>query len=86
WEKETDKKQILIQEKPKKKDKKKLSRLPEIKPPEATQIPLEESKKVEIKVRRDALEVQKAIEEEEKKILAQERKWETPSFLRRKSS
>ncbi|PIS39300.1 MAG: hypothetical protein COT33_02710 [Candidatus Nealsonbacteria bacterium CG08_land_8_20_14_0_20_38_20] len=86
WEKETAKKQILIQEKPKKKAKKKLSRLPEIKPPEATQIPLEESKKVEIKVRRDALEVQKAIKEEEKKILAKERKWEIPSFLRRKPS
>lgn len=86
WEKEKEKQTLVVEakEKPKKKAKKRLSRLPEVKPPGITQIPLEESKKVEVKVRRDALEVQKSIEEEEKKMLAQERKWETPDFLRNK--
>ncbi|MBU4299091.1 cell division FtsZ family protein [Patescibacteria group bacterium] len=86
WEKETAKKQILIQEKPKKKAKKKLAESPKIPQIETTQIPTGVPEKVKIKVRRDGLEVQKAIEEEEKKILAQERKWEIPAFLRRKPS
>jgi len=36
------------------------------------------------KIRRNALEVKKALEEEEKKILAKEKIWEIPAFLRRK--
>jgi len=44
--------------------------------------------KIEIKVRRNALDVkeaaQEAVQKEEKKILAKERKWETPAFFRRK--
>ena len=89
--------------KPKKKVRKKteekLPELPKIQPPETTQISTDEPEKVEIKVRKNALDynppttlppegrapVKKAIQEEEKKILTQERKWETPAFLRRKS-
>ena len=40
---------------------------------------------VKIEVRRSALELKDVIQEEEKKLLAQERKWETPAFLRKRS-
>ena len=36
------------------------------------------------KIRRNALQVRKALKEEEKKLLAQEKIWETPAFLRKK--
>lgn len=40
--------------------------------------------KIEVTVRRNALEVKKDIEAEEKELIAEEKKWETPAFLRRK--
>jgi len=40
--------------------------------------------KIEVKIRRNALEIKKDIEAEEKEIIAEEKKWETPAFLRRK--
>jgi len=40
--------------------------------------------KVEIKIRRNALQIKKGIEEAEQDLLNQEKKWETPAFLRRK--
>ena len=42
-----------------------------------------QQEKVDIKIRRNALEVKKAIEEVEKEIMENEDKWETPAFLRR---
>ncbi len=36
------------------------------------------------KIRRNGLQVRKALKEEEKKLLAQEKIWETPAFLRKK--
>lgn len=36
------------------------------------------------KMRRNALQVRRALQEEEEKILAQEKTWETPAFLRKK--
>jgi len=41
-------------------------------------------KKIEVKIRRNALEIKKDIEEAEKEIIAEEKKWEPPAFLRRK--
>jgi len=40
--------------------------------------------KVEIKIRRNGLQLKEAIEEEEKEILEQEKIWETPAILRKK--
>ncbi len=40
-------------------------------------------KRIDIKVRRNALEAKKAVEEAEKEIIEDEDKWETPAFLRR---
>jgi len=40
--------------------------------------------KVEVKPRRNALEIKKASEDVEKELLEEEKKWETPAFLRRK--
>ena len=45
--------------------------------------PLAENK-IEVKVRRNALEIKKDIEAEEKELIAEENKWETPAFLRKK--
>lgn len=45
-----------------------------------------EQEKVEVKVRRSGLEIQKDIQEEEKEIISQENKWELPAFLRRKNN
>lgn len=39
--------------------------------------------KVQTKIRRSALQIQKEIEKEEKEILKEEKKWEVPAFLRR---
>lgn len=41
--------------------------------------------KTNIKVRRNAIEIKKELEEAEKEILAEEKKWEAPAFLRRKT-
>ena len=38
----------------------------------------------EVKIRRTALELKKAVEEEEKKILEEEKAWETPAIFRKK--
>jgi cell division protein FtsZ len=43
-----------------------------------------EKLKINIKPRRNALEIKKASEDIEKEILEEEKKWETPAFLRRK--
>ncbi len=40
--------------------------------------------KVDVRIRRNALETKKANDEVEKEILEEEKKWETPAFLRRK--
>ena len=69
-----------------KKTKEKLPEFPKVQQPEIIQIPTEEPEKVEIKVRKNALEMKESIEKEEKKMITQERKWETPAFLRRKPS
>jgi len=42
-----------------------------------------ESKKVEVEVRRNALETKKAVEEIEREIINKDDQWETPAFLRR---
>jgi cell division protein FtsZ len=44
---------------------------------------ISEEKKIEIKMRRNALDLRKQIEEEEKEILEKEREWEIPPFLKR---
>lgn len=47
--------------------------------------PLNE-KRIDIKIRRNALEVKKVAEEAEKEIIENEDKWDTPAFIRRNSS
>ena len=86
-------------EKARKKKEKKPLELSKIQQPGVPQIPTEDyspsttlpaegevpkPEKVKITVRKKTLEAQKTIQKEEKKILAQERKWETPAFLRQK--
>ncbi|MDP2864136.1 MAG: cell division protein FtsZ [bacterium] len=46
--------------------------------------PLTKNFGVGVKIRRNALQIKKGIEEAEQDLLNQERKWETPAFLRRK--
>lgn len=46
--------------------------------------PKPEEKKEEVKIRRSALELKKVIEEEEKKILEQEKTWDHPAIFRKK--
>lgn len=46
--------------------------------------PSSSQEKVEIKIRKNALQLRKEIEEEEKEIIEKEKFWEIPSFLRRK--
>jgi len=41
-------------------------------------------KEMDSKVRKNALQIKKEIEEEEKEMLEQEKRWETPAFLRKK--
>ncbi len=58
---------------------------PKIEKPKPKTKPLprsETSKPVE--VRRNALQLKKVVEQEEKEILAQEKIWETPAILRKK--
>jgi cell division protein FtsZ len=45
-------------------------------------VPVKEAE--EVKVRKNALQIRKEMEEEEKEILEKEKFWETPAFLRRK--
>ncbi len=45
-----------------------------------------ETEKVEVKVRRNGLQLKKAAEEEEKELLEQEEKWETPAILRKEDN
>jgi len=47
---------------------------------------LEKKEKVKEKIRKNGLQIKKEIEAEEEKILAKEKFWETPAFLRRKNS
>ena len=42
-----------------------------------------EEKDISPKIRRNALQVKKALKEEEERLLAEEKKWESPAFLRR---
>jgi len=88
WVKKKEKPEKKLKEKPRKKAQKKTEGKPPeslmVQQPEITQIPTEEPEEAKITVRRSALEIRQAIKEEEKKILAQERKWEAPAFLRRK--
>ncbi len=91
WERKKErpeKKQILItkiQEKSKEKIKEKPPELLKVQQPEITKISTEKPKRVKIQVK-NALEIKESIEQEEKKMIARERKWETPAFLRRKPS
>ncbi len=91
WERKKErpeKKRILItkiQEKSKEKIKEKPPELLKVQQPEITQISTEKPKRVKIQVK-NALEIKESIEQEEKKMIARERKWETPAFLRRKPS
>lgn len=45
--------------------------------------PIAKEEKVEPKVRKNALQIKKEVEEAEKELLAKEQMWETPAFLRR---
>jgi len=57
----------------------------EIKPEEPVFLPeSKEEEKIEIKTRRNALEVKKDLEKAEQELLAKETQWETPAFLRKK--
>jgi len=71
--------------KPKPKAKK---RKPKKKPvkanPASVNIPVKEEVPEKILTRRTALDLKKAVEETEEEILAEEKKWDIPSFLRRK--
>ncbi|MDP2934694.1 MAG: cell division protein FtsZ [bacterium] len=83
---ELKEKQTLVTEASKKSDKKIKKKLKE-QPPKLSGvqqlgIPQSLPEEVKIQVRRSALKVKEAIEVEEKKILAQEKKWETPAFFR----
>ena len=51
-------------------------------PPPQAKKPKEE--KIEVKVRRNGLQVRKAVEEAEKEILEEEKIWETPAIFRKK--
>jgi len=73
------KKKIAPKERIKEKKPEKL--LPEAKE-ETKEFPKEET--VEIKTRRNALEIKKELERIEKEILAKETEWESPAFLRKK--
>jgi len=44
---------------------------------------LSPAKKIEIKIRRSALDVRKQIEQEEREILEKEKEWEFPAFLKK---
>ncbi|MDP2910699.1 MAG: hypothetical protein Q8N58_02875, partial [bacterium] len=68
--------------KPKPKIKIKLKRKPRSKPQPQFQ-PAEESFS-DVKERRNALQLRKVIEEEEKQLVEQEKAWETPAIFRRK--
>lgn len=46
--------------------------------------PFSSGEKIEVKVRRNALQIKKAVKETEKKLLRQEKIWETPAFLRKR--
>ena len=94
-EKKKPEKAEETEEKTKKKRRKK--RTKKIKPGNAeskVSIPTEEmnfsrpsvENKIEVKVRRNALEVKKDIEAVEKELIAEENKWELPAFLRRKNN
>ncbi len=86
------KKRIVAEEnkkpKPKPKNKKSLKSvkdLPEKKKErkEEKKVSSDLSEKVEVRTRRNALEIRKATEDIEKELLEEEKKWETPAFLRR---
>ena len=64
--------------KPKKKLKKQKTKKPSLKPK------VETKKEEETIVRKNGLSLKKEIEEEEAALLAKERFWETPAFLRKK--
>ncbi len=49
-----------------------------------SQLPIQN--KIEVKVRRNALEVKKDIEAAERELITEENKWETPAFLRKKNN
>ncbi len=63
--------------KPKSKPKPRPKPKPKIQPP---------SRQMELKVRRNALQVKEAVKEEEKEILEKEKLWDEPAILRRKNN
>lgn len=82
------KKKTIKKEKPVKKKtsvKKKDTIKEEIKDEKKKSEKLNDDNKIDIKIRRNALEAKKAVEEAEKEIMEDEDKWETPAFLRRSS-
>ena len=52
--------------------------------PASVVIPVKEEIPDKTPTRRTALDLRKAVEETEEEILAEEKKWEIPAFLRRK--
>jgi cell division protein FtsZ len=82
------KKEQKKEKKPKKKKVQKKKTKPKIKIKEQKEEKLANlvtrEAKSQPKIRRNALEVKKVLEEEEKKLLAKEKIWEIPAFLRRK--
>ncbi len=81
---EDKEKKVSVQRKPKKKTVKsvKKKKSPVIQKKDSSG---KASPKVDVKVRRNALETKKATDDAEKEILEEEKKWETPAFLRRQS-
>ncbi|MFQ6049804.1 MAG: cell division protein FtsZ [Candidatus Paceibacterales bacterium] len=57
-----------------------------VSPKPAPQEKAKEKEKSEAKVRKNALQIKKEIEKEEAEIIAKEKFWETPTFLRKKST
>jgi len=49
-------------------------------------VPASDANKVEVRVRRNGLQLKKIVEEEEREILEQEKMWETPAILRKKTT
>ncbi len=83
FSKNNEKKELILKKKPIKKKKEVLKNKKTEKDNKKKNNDFED--KVEIKSRRNALEVKKANEEIEKELLEDEKKWETPAFLRRGS-
>ena len=81
--KKAEKKKTVKAAPKKEKKEEKVSIVPVFEAPLA--IPVLDEKKIDVvhTIRRNALEIKKAEEQEEKKKIEQEKEWEIPAFLRR---